>query len=160
MPPEGKIFKCAVTEESGHIKYWKKAFKMVKQWKFLRRNKNGSFNHSKPPSQIAWMVTLKSLQQIWKFLSEEKGFDSLKPRNLNQDSIENLFGSIRGGLGFNQNPTTIQFIGSLKTQILNGLINLGSGGNCEADEGVLLSNLRTFLNLRNYSTGNAFNILQ
>lgn len=42
---------------------------------------------------------------------------SLSSRSLNQDPLENLFGHIRYGCGFNDNAAVKQFIDSLKTQL-------------------------------------------
>lgn len=55
-----------------------------------------------------------------------------------------MFGGIRSGCGCNENPTVCQFIGSLKTQIINGLTK-HTVGNCEADDMSLLMNLKSFL---------------
>jgi hypothetical protein len=79
----------------------------------------------------------------------------LKPRYLNQDALENLFGQIRGGCGSGDNPTSFQFVGSLKTQILNGLTNSSlSGTNCETGEHMLLTNFTEFLNVPDTATPN------
>ncbi|KAJ8915349.1 hypothetical protein NQ315_008236 [Exocentrus adspersus] len=87
---------------------------------------------------------------IWNDL-RSNGFSSLRPRALNQDALENLFGAIRSGCG--DNPTVFQFIGSLKTQILNGLTKQAlSGTNCEKDDNVLLSNLKSFLRVEETHT--------
>ena len=71
----------------------------------------------------------------------------MRPRSLNQDALENLFGAVRGGCGSGDNPTCFQFIGSLKIQILNGLTTQKLDGNCEADEHELLTNLQQFLSV-------------
>lgn len=79
----------------------------------------------------------------------DQGCSSLKPRSLNQDPLENLFGNVRYGCGCNDNPTVQQFIASLKTQLLNGLANQAfKSKNCEDDDHTLLSNLQSFLNVR------------
>lgn len=145
--PEGKKLRSAVYEGSPHHKYWLEASDIVKNWTFKRLNKSGSIKSSRPPSQIGWLVSLNAIQGIWKELAS-KGISMLRPRSLNQDPLENLFGAIRNGCGCNDNPNVKQFIGSLKTQILNGLTNQNfSGTNCEEDDNILLSNLRSFLDI-------------
>ncbi|KAJ8970571.1 hypothetical protein NQ317_000782 [Molorchus minor] len=99
----------------------------------------------KPPSQKGWLHNFKALPQLWKHL-QSLGVDALRTRALNQDALENLFGGIRSGCGCNENPTTSQFVSSPKTQVINGLANRGSKGtNCEEDDMVLLSSLRSFI---------------
>ncbi|KAJ8913287.1 hypothetical protein NQ315_010953 [Exocentrus adspersus] len=150
-PPPGKEVKCFVTEESGHMSYWKRAFNVVKRWQFKRYTKQGQLRSGKPPSQSGWLVSLRAIQGIWLYL-KNKGFTSLRPRSLNQDSLENLFGPVRSGCVSGDNPTTFQFMGSLKTQILNGLTSHAlHGTNCEEDENTLLSNLKSFINVEESS---------
>lgn len=145
--PEGKQLRCAVNENSPHHTYWPEALNNIKSWTFKRLTKTGAIKSSRPPSQIGWMVSLNAIQGIWKEL-ELRGASILRPRSLNQDPLENLFGSIRYGCGCNDNPTVKLFIGSLKTQILNGLTNQSVvGTNCEEDDNTLLSNLKSFLNV-------------
>jgi hypothetical protein len=82
---------------------------------------------------------------IWDYV-RKKGLTYLRGRSLNQDSLKNLFGVIRGGCGSSDNPTATQFIASLKTQVLNGLTNQNlSGTNCVDDQHHLLSNLVSFV---------------
>ncbi|XP_056639577.1 uncharacterized protein LOC130447009 [Diorhabda sublineata] len=146
VAPDGKPFKCIVSEESGHTSFWEDAFRRVNQYKFIRKP-DDEFNahHWKPPSQRGWLHTLRATTELWKFLKTQ-GVKTLKTKCINQDGLENLFGNIRAGCGSNENPTVTQFIGSLKTQIINGLTNQGlKGTNCEEDELTLLSNLRSLL---------------
>lgn len=63
-----------------------------------------------------------------------KGVKSILPRNLNQDSLENLFGSIRSIGCRNINPSCTSFSASYKTLLLNNLMSTHSpGNNCEED---------------------------
>lgn len=150
---EGKELKCCITENSAHISYWSKAFELVKAWRYQRRTKSGVILNSKPPSQIGWLTSLRAIKALWYQLHTQKGFSSLRPRSLNQDALENLFGAVRGGCGSNDNPTVVQFSGSLKAQILNGLTNQAlSGSNCIEDDHFVLSDLRTFLNINENDT--------
>ncbi|KAJ8980254.1 hypothetical protein NQ317_019469 [Molorchus minor] len=107
-PPDGKELKCRVTEDSAHHRYWKKAFKMVKEWHFQRMTKSGSFKTRKPPSQVGWLTTLNAIRKIWAYLHSH-GVNFFRPRALNQDALKNLFGAIRGGCGSGDNPAAAQF---------------------------------------------------
>lgn len=140
----GKELKCNVQENSPHVEYWTKAFQMVKAWKFKRISTSGQVKEGKPPSQIGWLTSLNAIRGIWAYLRTNE-FKVLRPRSLNQDPLENLFGCIRFGSGCNDNPTAFQFVGSLKAQILNNLIHSTTATNCEKDNNVLLSNLKSFL---------------
>lgn len=52
-------------------------------------------------------------------------------------------------------PSAFQFVGSLKAQILNNLIYTTTHTNCEMDNNVLLSNLKSFLGIEEYNEGEA-----
>jgi hypothetical protein len=74
------------------------------------------------------------------------GFDCLETRSLNQDPLENTFGVIRLHCGSNNNPTVGQFVGALKTSIINGLAYTGlRNASCEGDDTELLDNLHSLL---------------
>jgi hypothetical protein len=127
---------------------------MVNSWDFQRHTKTGKLKEAKPPSQIGWLTSIKAITSIWAEV-KCKGLRHLKPRYLNQDALENLFGQIRGGCGSGDNPASFQFVGSLKTQILNGLTNSSlSGTNCETGEHMLLTNFTEFLNVPDTATPN------
>lgn len=93
-----------------------------------------------PPSQKGWPSNIKAMKGLWNTLKNTPGFNYFKTRAINQDSIENI--GIRSYCGDNANPTTVQFITSFKTHIVNGMSNSALRcKNCEDDEGQLLSNL-------------------
>ncbi|KAL1498035.1 hypothetical protein ABEB36_008897 [Hypothenemus hampei] len=110
-----------------------------------------------PPSQKGWLTTLRAIKGVWDYLYAN-GFASLRTRALNQDPLENFFGAIRSGCGGADNPTIVQFVGSMKTQIINGLSTNKLGGNCEEDESSLLTNLQAFLNEGAHNVTNCDNV--
>ncbi|XP_044756674.1 uncharacterized protein LOC123315151 isoform X1 [Coccinella septempunctata] len=145
--PFGKELKGPLSVRSPHIQYWEEESQRIKKWSFIRYTKTGTLKQSMPPSQTGWLQSIKAVQGLWEYL-RELGFKSLKTRTLNQDPLENLFGQIRYGCGCNDNPTVQQFIGSLKTQLLNGLVSQSfRGRNCEKDDNELVCNLKSFLNI-------------
>ncbi|KAL1516526.1 hypothetical protein ABEB36_000433 [Hypothenemus hampei] len=145
LKPSVKVLKCAITDDSPHLTYWEKAYGIVNSWKYERINKKGHLMKGKPPSQIGWLTSLKAIRNIWLYV-RSKGVTSLPPRRLNQDSLENAFGTIRNGCGSSDHPTTCQFISSLKTYIINGMTSQIKG-NCEDDNSSLLTNMRSFLDV-------------
>ncbi|KAF0750550.1 Uncharacterized protein FWK35_00017276 [Aphis craccivora] len=76
---------------------------------------------------------LYCLKAIFTFL-HSKGIKSVLPRNLNQDSLENFFGSSCSMGCRNTNPSCTSFSASYKTLLLNNLMSTHSpSSNCEDD---------------------------
>ncbi|CAH1962195.1 unnamed protein product [Acanthoscelides obtectus] len=75
---------------------------------------------------------------------KETGFKYLCLTNLNQDSLENLFGHVRQHGIFNANPTWHQFVAALKTVVINNSSSPLSKGNCEIDFCDTLVDFRVF----------------
>lgn len=85
-----------------------------------------------------YITTITSLQSIWVFV-ESKHFKYLNLRQLNQDSLENLFGAIRQHSPTNRNPTCHHFQAALKSSVLTRLsVPRSRGTNCESDDGEIL----------------------
>lgn len=71
-------------------------------------------------------------------------------RSLNQDPIENLFGSVRTHGLRNTNPTCDQFIHSFKILLINNFTSIKRLGNCETDDcSTMLNNLKQFVKINN-----------
>ena len=78
-------------------------------------------------------ILFTGLKAIFTFL-HSKGIKSILPRNLNQDTLENFFGSSRIMGCRNNNPSCTSFSASYKKLILNNLMSTHSpGSNCEDD---------------------------
>lgn len=58
--------------------------------------------------KVCWLITINGIIQLWTTL-QQTGFKYLKTRSVNQDCIENFFGSIRQQGGNSLNPTPVQF---------------------------------------------------
>lgn len=85
-----------------------------------------------------YIITITSLQDIWKYV-EGKNFKYLNLRQLNQDSLENLFGIIRQHSPTNRNPTCHHFHSALKSSVITRLNTPKSrGSNCESDNNEIL----------------------
>jgi hypothetical protein len=100
------------------MEYWTSAVDKVKAWTFLNKE---SEPMRPPPSQTGWLITIGAVQHVWRKVSEERKFQFLETRNLNQDALENTFDAIRLHCGSNSNPSVGQFADALKTVIINGL---------------------------------------
>jgi hypothetical protein len=99
-----------------------------------------------PPSQTGCLISIAAVQHVWRRVNEKKNFTYLEIQNLNQDALENTFGAIRLHCGSNSDPTVEQFVGALKTVIINGLAYRGLRDcNYEDDGASLLDNLHSFL---------------
>lgn len=73
-----------VSENWFHLKLWPELKKINQSMHFLKSD-----------SQLkGFLITISSLQDIWSYV-KQLGFKFLNLRQLNQDSLENLFGFIR-----------------------------------------------------------------
>lgn len=89
---DGKPLKCAIKDDSSHIPFRHEAIKVLESMRFVSRKSGQSVKQ--PVCIKNWIQTLKSFIYLRLKLKAE-GFKFLILRNLNQDSLECLFGSIR-----------------------------------------------------------------
>jgi len=139
-PSVGKDLRSAVTANSPHWEFWKKALIVLQSMKYETKTKK------QVPSVINWIKTIKGLQILCKRLLKD-GFKFILLRNFNQDPIEKFFGSIRSHGLRNIKPTCANFISSFKSLVINNITSSHSiGSNCENEdcEGAL-DNLKEFL---------------
>jgi len=96
----GKVF----TGSDKQIQFLEEMLSFLKCIKVI--NENGSYVNVK--CFKCWQITIKSVMQLWKVL-KSYNFPYLRTRRLNQDCLENFFGSIRQqlfGLKFLQHSDT------------------------------------------------------
>lgn len=137
----GKVLRRAVKKETEHHLFWIEALKVLDTIKFVRHNQ-GDFV---PPSIKNWATTVKMFRYLWIQL-EKRGYDYFKPRNFNQDPLENFFECIHAHGIRNVNPTPYSFIASFKTLLVNNYSSVHSpGANCEDDNDSSLTSLKRFL---------------
>jgi len=87
-----------------------------------------------------WIVTINSILELWNCLNLQQSsipINYLLTRRLNQDCLENFFGSIRKQSENAFNPTPMQFYYSFKKLFSIDYIKADSG-NCAADEESIL----------------------
>lgn len=126
-------------------------------------SKNGLQNKTNTVSFInGWIISINSLIGLWKLL-KDLNFQYILTRRLNQDPLENFFGSIRQQGGNSVNPTAIQFGRAFKkTFCMSFLQHSGSGANCEDDFEGLVSHIKEMGNSTelNFDLINTINALE
>jgi hypothetical protein len=144
-----KRFRCAVSETSPHLEFWKKLLTELEQWKLIDLE-TGADVTNRYSFIRGWQTTIRSVIFLWNHFKDVDGFDYLNVRGLNQDPVENLFSSVRQHGAANTNPTCHQFTAALKTVVVNKLVSpTGVNGNCEADTCTPLDDL---VGLMKYAT--------
>ena len=123
-PDHGKLLLCRLNSTSKHMEYWRSAVDPS------TTNLNQCVLHL----TNRLVNTIGAVQHIWRKVSEEHKFKILESRKLNQDALENTFGSIRLHCGSNNNQSGGQFVDALKTVIMYDLAYRSLySPNCEDD---------------------------
>lgn len=137
-----KPLRSALTKVSPHWKFWDEALPVLRSMRFI----DSKGNRTVPICVRNWILTIENLRYLWATL-EERGFKFLCLRSLNQDPVENFFGSIRAHGLRNTNPTPHSFGNSFKALVINNFMGTHSAAfNCEDDKSVgALDNLRKFV---------------
>lgn len=76
-----------------------------------------------------WQITIKSTMQLWEKL-KCCNFPYLRTRRINQDCVENFFGSVRQQGGNCLNPTPIQFSRAFKKLFSMKILQHTNTQNC------------------------------
>ena len=126
-----KLHRRAVTKNSIHHQFFKEMIEFIQSIKVVSpATQEDVTNYLK--CLDGFCITINGVQSLWAMLSQEN-FQFLLTRRLNQDPLENFFGSIRQQGGNADNPTPLQFTRAFKKLFYdNFLINI-STGNCTAD---------------------------
>lgn len=90
-----------------------------------------------------WQITIHSLLELYNHLKTKYDFNFILTRRLNQDCLENFFGSVRQQHGNAVNPTPIQFCRAFKKLFLLKFLHT-EGMNSADDFGHLLTDLASF----------------
>ncbi|KAE9523118.1 hypothetical protein AGLY_016486 [Aphis glycines] len=88
---DSKKYRTAITTKSNHFDLWEKSLPALHSMAFIDSK---SQKRQRPPTVKNWEKTIRGLKAIFTFL-HSKGIKSVLPRNLNQDSLKNCFGSLR-----------------------------------------------------------------
>ena len=131
---DSKPYKCALKEGSVHFEFLLNARDYLSR--LLKLTPKGSFN--RPPCFMGFVQNINVLMQFWDD-SKAEGITFLRTRLLSQDSLENLFGVIRGLGGHNDSPPVAQFRDALRQTMVSDALSLRHpDGNCEADSARIL----------------------
>ncbi|XP_042143896.1 uncharacterized protein LOC121834216 [Ixodes scapularis] len=123
----------AISANSEHLEFLQEAVKWIASWRF---------DSPRQPHTIrGWLVTIRAVLMLWEDLSQNFNFTCLLTRHLQQDPLENLFGSLRMKHGSNEHPNVLQFIAALKHVSVGKLFTLTSRGNCEVHDSYMLARL-------------------
>lgn len=97
-----------------------------------------------------WKLSIKAFLNLWELLKSKYKF--IYTRRLNQDCLENFFGSLRQQAGNARNPTPIQCIQGFKKLFCLNYFQHSEGANCIEDfDKILISanpeNIKVFQNV-------------
>lgn len=95
-----------------------------------------------------FVLTINSFLQLWSYLKIQS-FSFVLTRRLNQDCLENFFGSIRQQGGNSYNPTPIQFTRAFKKLLCLSYFQHSSGSNCAEEFNAILSKFNNGSDLLN-----------
>ena len=119
------------SQASPHLKIMKDGIQLFKSLKVINKaTKEDKTNKLKCLN--GWLITLNSMISLWEKLFQSGTISFLVTRQLNQDSLEIFFGSIRQQGGNSDNPTPIQFKRAYRKLFHTNLLKITSG-NCEED---------------------------
>lgn len=131
-----------VSEKTTHLQKWAEYRKKLKTVKFFKQSGAEAKNNK---CIEGYIMTLSSLQDLWHEV-HKLGFKYLNLRQLNQDSLENLFGIIRQHSPTDKNPTCAAFVAALRTSIVTGLSGASSRhSNCLEDSSKLLTDYNNYI---------------
>ena len=99
------------------------------------------YDGKKLPCIDGWKMTIKASLSLWKDLKESNQIKFLLTGRLNQDSLENLFGQIRGKGRFQQNPNAKDFRAAYRQVMVEALLAKSAMTNCKDDIDVFLLRL-------------------
>lgn len=126
----GKDLLRNVTPKSQHHNVWMQAKIILNSMTFV--TSKGSANTV--PSIKNWVKTVDNMILLREKLFNEHQIKSFWCRHLNQDPIENFFGSIRSHGVRNNSPTCDGFEAAFASLLINNMSsNYSPGSNCEED---------------------------
>jgi hypothetical protein len=130
----GKKYNRAFKGLDYQINFLKECYEFFENVKVINHQNRDITNNIK--CLKGWKVSINGLIELWDIL-KGAGYQYVFTRRLNQDCLENLFGSIRQKSGNNFNPTPIQFFRSFKTLFCINILNSGTE-NCQEDHDQVL----------------------
>ena len=142
---DSKICRWPMTSSSPHLKEMEEGVRFVKSMRVV----NGAIGEDSMhylKCLKGWCILLNAILELWSRLHGYFSISFLVTRQLNQDPLENFFGSIRQQGGNSDNPTPIQFKRAYRKLFHTNLLRIASA-NCEVDENKLLTELADIQNI-------------
>ena len=125
------LHRRTVTKNSIHHQFFKEMIEFIQFIKVINpATQEDDTNNLK--CLDSFCITINGVQSLWEMLSPEN-FQFLLTRRLNQDPLENFFGSIRQPGGNADNATPLQFTRTFKKLFYDNFLITISTGNCTAD---------------------------
>lgn len=126
----GKDLLRNVTPKSRHQEIWSQAKIVLRTMKFVTM-KGG---HGTVPTLNNWINTIENIELLREKLFCDYNIKSFWCRHLNQDPLENFFGSIRSHGLRNISPSCAAFEAAFASLLVTNLSsNYSRGSNCEED---------------------------
>lgn len=119
-PPDGKKYRCALSSDSPHLKFWSHLLGQFEKWKVIHLE-SGEDSTSRHPFIKGWQTTVESIFYLWNHLKDQGYFPYLSLRRFNLEPIERLLEGIAQYGDQNQNLTAYQFVAALKSEVLLGV---------------------------------------
>ncbi|KAK3929483.1 Transposable element P transposase [Frankliniella fusca] len=143
-PAEQKKFtRSNVSNDSLHHKEWPLMIKHLQNWTYIRKTTG---ERHVPPCVKGWVQSVKGIMWLWSHLkSDSAPIRSLNLRHLNQDALDNMFGTLRQCCGSTSDMTVIQFKAALKTFIVTNLTGKVVNKNCMDDDSYILNDMHCLL---------------
>ncbi|CAG4948422.1 unnamed protein product [Colias eurytheme] len=126
----GKDLLRNVTPKSRHSDIWLEAKRVLKSMKFVTmKGSSGTV-----PSINNWVKTIENMELLRDKLFYDYKIKSFWCRHLNQDPLENFFGSIRSHGFRNNSPSCAAFEAAFASLLVTNMSsNYSRGSNCEED---------------------------
>ena len=126
-----KLYRRAITKSSPHIKFMTEMCSFVSSIKVINPTTKKDVT-STLKCLKALKLTMNGTISLWNELRSQSSIKCLYTRRLNQDALENFFGSIRQQGGNADNPTPIQFCRAFRKLFYDNVL-LQTKGNCTED---------------------------
>ena len=127
-----KLYRRAISESSVHQKFLTtEAIPFITSLKVINGATGADVTNSLKCLK-GFLITLQGILILWSDLKNDHSFKFLLTRRLNQDPLENFFGSVRQQGGNSDNPTPAQFCRAFKKLFYDNFL-VSSLGNCTAD---------------------------
>jgi hypothetical protein len=136
-----KLFRRPITSNSPHLKFLQEMLELIPKIKVINKATNKDVTNTLKCLN-ALRVTINGTLALWNQLQTKDGLKFLYTRRLNQDCLENFFGSILQQGGNAENPTPVQFCTAFRKLFYKTILQQSSG-NCAEDVDKILVPLKS-----------------